>query len=219
MRVLLVEDDLSISRSLEKALSNEGFTVDAVNTGEAALFLVTRTSVDVVILDIGLPYMDGLSVLKKIREHNKSLPVILLTARDRIEDKVDGLDRGADDYLTKPFELPELVARLRVVSRRLSVRPESRIQVNGVTLYPTANTISIGDRRIDVSVKEYSVLMTLMENKGRLLSRDKMEAKLYAWGEELSSNAVEVHIHNLRKKLGKDFIKTVRGVGYGVGLE
>ena len=219
MRVLLVEDDLSISRSLEKALSNEGFTVDAVNTGEAALFLVTRTSVDVVILDIGLPDMDGLSVLKKIREHNKSLPVILLTARDRIEDKVDGLDRGADDYLTKPFELPELVARLRVVSRRLSVRPESRIQVNGVTLYPTANTISIGDRRIDVSVKEYSVLMTLMENKGRLLSRDKMEAKLYAWGEELSSNAVEVHIHNLRKKLGKDFIKTVRGVGYGVGLE
>ena len=117
MRVLLVEDDLSISRSLEKALSNEGFTVDAVNTGEAALFLVTRTSVDVVILDIGLPDMDGLSVLKKIREHNKSLPVILLTARDRIEDKVDGLDRGADDYLTKPFELPELVARLRVVSR------------------------------------------------------------------------------------------------------
>ena len=219
MRVLLVEDDLSISRSLEKALSNEGFTVDAVITGEAALFLVTRTSVDVVILDIGLPDMDGLSVLKKIREHNKSLPVILLTARDRIEDKVDGLDRGADDYLTKPFELPELVARLRVVSRRLSVRPESRIQVNGVTLDPTANTISIGDRRIDVSGKEYSVLMTLMENKGRLLSRDKMEAKLYAWGEELSSNAVEVHIHNLRKKLGKDFIKTVRGVGYGVGLE
>ena len=155
--------------------------------------------------------MDGLSVLKKIREHDKSLPVLLLTARDRIEDKVEGLDRGADDYLTKPFELPELVARLRVVSRRLSARADSRIQVNGVTLDPAANTISVGDRRIDVSGKEYSVLLTLMENKGRLLSREKMEAKLYAWGEELSSNAVEVHIHNLRKKLGKDFIKTVRG--------
>jgi DNA-binding response OmpR family regulator len=219
MRVLLVEDDLSIARSLDTALSHEGFTVDAVATGEAALFLVSRTSVDVVILDIGLPDMDGLSVLKKIREHDKSLPVLLLTARDRIEDKVEGLDRGADDYLTKPFELPELVARLRVVSRRLSARADSRIQVNGVTLDPAANTISVGDRRIDVSGKEYSVLLTLMENKGRLLSREKMEAKLYAWGEELSSNAVEVHIHNLRKKLGKDFIKTVRGVGYGVGLE
>ena len=219
MRLLLVEDDHSLAAGLDRALQSEGYAVDAVATGEAALFLVSRTSVDVVILDIGLPDMDGLSVLKKIREHDKSLPVLLLTARDRIEDKVEGLDRGADDYLTKPFELPELVARLRVVSRRLSARADSRIQVNGVTLDPAANTISVGDRRIDVSGKEYSVLLTLMENKGRLLSREKMEAKLYAWGEELSSNAVEVHIHNLRKKLGKDFIKTVRGVGYGVGLE
>ena len=219
MRVLLVEDDLSIARSLETALNNQGFTVDAVTTGEAALFLIANTEIDVVILDIGLPDIDGLSVLRKVREKWKTLPVLLLTARDSIEDKVTGLDKGADDYLTKPFEIQELVARLRVFSRRLSARSDSRIRVKDVILDPTANTICVNNKRVDISGKEYSVLLTLMENKGRLLSRERMEAKLYGWGEELSSNAVEVYIHNLRKKLGKDFIKTVRGIGYGVGLE
>ncbi len=218
MRLLLVEDDHDLATGVEKALVSEGYIVDAVNTGEAALFLVQNTGADAVILDLGLPDMDGLDVLKAIRQHDRSLPVLLLTARDALEDKVAGLDGGADDYLTKPFDIAELVARLRVVARRAAGHKSSTIEIGPVLVDTRANTVFLSGKPLDLSSKEYALLRTLLENSGKLLSKDQLESKLYAWGEQLSSNAIEVHIHNLRKKLGKDFIKTVRGIGYGVGL-
>jgi DNA-binding response OmpR family regulator len=218
MRIILVEDDHSLATALEKALSTEGNTVDSVNTGEAALFLVENTDADAVILDLGLPDMDGLEVLAKLKRIKRHLPVMLLTARDSLNDKVSGLDSGADDYLTKPFDMPELIARLRVMQRHNNGQSQDTLTHGEVVIDVRANSVLRDDQPVSVSSKEYTLLTTLMENRGRLLSREQLEAKIMGWGEELTSNAIEVHIHNLRKKLGRDFIKTVRGIGYGVGL-
>jgi len=218
MRIILVEDDHSLATALEKALSTEGNTVDSVNTGEAALFLVENTDADVVILDLGLPDMDGLEVLARLKRIKRHLPVMLLTARDSLNDKVSGLDSGADDYLTKPFDMPELIARLRVMQRHNNGQSQDTLTHGEVVIDVRANTVLRDDQPVSVSSKEYTLLTTLMENRGRLLSREQLEAKIMGWGEEITSNAIEVHIHNLRKKLGRDFIKTVRGIGYGVGL-
>ena len=218
MRIILVEDDHSLATALEKALSTEGNTVDSVNTGEAALFLVENTDADVVILDLGLPDMDGLEVLARLKRIKRHLPVMLLTARDSLNDKVSGLDSGADDYLTKPFDMPELIARLRVMQRHNKGQSQDTLTHGEVVIDVRANTVLRDDQPVSVSSKEYTLLTTLMENRGRLLSREQLEAKIMGWGEEITSNAIEVHIHNLRKKLGRDFIKTVRGIGYGVGL-
>lgn len=218
MRIILVEDDHSLATALEKALSTEGNTVDSVNTGEAALFLVENTDADAVILDLGLPDMDGLEVLARLKRIKRHLPVMLLTARDSLNDKVSGLDSGADDYLTKPFDMPELIARLRVMQRHNNGQSQDTLTHGEVVIDVRANTVLRDDQPVSVSSKEYTLLTTLMENRGRLLSREQLEAKIMGWGEELTSNAIEVHIHNLRKKLGRDFIKTVRGIGYGVGL-
>ncbi len=218
MRIILVEDDHSLATALEKALSTEGNTVDSVNTGEAALFLVENTDADAVILDLGLPDMDGLEVLARLKRIKRHLPVMLLTARDSLNDKVSGLDSGADDYLTKPFDMPELIARLRVMQRHNNGQSQDTLTHGEVVIDVRANSVLRDDQPVSVSSKEYTLLTTLMENRGRLLSRQQLEAKIMGWGEELTSNAIEVHIHNLRKKLGRDFIKTVRGIGYGVGL-
>jgi len=218
MRIILVEDDHSLATALEKALSTEGNTVDSVNTGEAALFLVENTDADVVILDLGLPDMDGLEVLARLKRIKRHLPVMLLTARDWLNAKVSGLDSGADDYLTKPFDMPELIARLRVMQRHNNGQSQDTLTHGEVVIDVRANTVLRDDQPVSVSSKEYTLLTTLMENRGRLLSREQLEAKIMGWGEEITSNAIEVHIHNLRKKLGRDFIKTVRGIGYGVGL-
>lgn len=218
MRIILVEDDHSLATALEKALSTEGNTVDSVNTGEAALFLVENTDADAVILDLGLPDMDGLEVLARLKRIKRHLPVMLLTARDSLNDKVSGLDSGADDYLTKPFDMPELIARLRVMQRHNNGQSQDTLTHGEVVIDARANTVLRDDQPVSVSSKEYTLLTTLMENRGRLLSREQLEAKIMGWGEEITSNAIEVHIHNLRKKLGRDFIKTVRGIGYGVGL-
>ncbi|MGA0151015.1 MAG: response regulator [Luminiphilus sp.] len=218
MRIILVEDDHSLATALEKALSTEGNTVDSVNTGEAALFLVENTDADAVILDLGLPDMDGLEVLARLKRIKRHLPVMLLTARDSLNDKVSGLDSGADDYLTKPFDMPELIARLRVMQRHNNGQSQDTLTHGEVVIDVRANSVLRDDQPVSVSSKEYTLLTTLMENRGRLLSREQLEAKIMGWGEQLTSNAIEVHIHNLRKKLGRDFIKTVRGIGYGVGL-
>jgi two-component system OmpR family response regulator len=218
MRIILVEDDHSLATALEKALSTEGNTVDSVNTGEAALFLVENTDADAVILDLGLPDMDGLEVLARLKRIKRHLPVMLLTARDSLNDKVSGLDSGADDYLTKPFDMPELIARLRVMQRHNNGQSQDTLTHGEVVIDVRANSVLRDDQPVSVSSKEYTLLTTLMENRGRLLSREQLEAKIMGWGEELTSNAIEVHIHNLRKKLGRDFIKTVRGIGYGVDL-
>ena len=219
MRLLLVEDDQELSRAVEHALATEGYTVDALSTGAGALFLAGEADYDAVVLDLGLPDIDGLQVLAKLRLQHSTLPVLILTARDSVEDRVGGLDAGADDYLSKPFDIPELVARLRAVTRRAVGRSANTLNVGDVTLDPAAHTVQCSGQVIEVSGKEYALLHKFMENPGRLLTKDQLESSLYAWGESISSNAVEVYIHGLRKKIGKDFIKTVRGIGYGVGLE
>lgn len=219
MRLLLVEDDHDLSRAVERALASEGYTVDAVSTGEGALFLAENACPDAVILDLGLPDIDGLTVLSTMRNKRPTLPVLILTARDSVADRVGGLDAGADDYLTKPFDIPELVARLRAITRRLGGRTANKLSVGDVILDVDAHTVMLSGEPVDLSGREYALLQAFMENSARLLTREQLERALYAWGDEVTSNTIEVHIHSLRKKLGKAFIKTVRGIGYGVGIK
>lgn len=214
MRVLLVEDDQSLANGLVKALSYEKFIVDHVTMGKDALHVAAGGEVDIVILDLGLPDMDGFEVLKRLRSQYKQLPVLVLTARVELDDRVHGLDLGADDYLAKPFDMPELLARLRVIERRLGTSFSNDLSINEVTLNTASHKLSYQNQALDVSRKEFMVLKALMENAGKIQTREQLESKLYAWGEEVASNAVEVHIHHLRKKLPPQFIKTVRGVGY-----
>lgn len=220
MRILLVEDDLPLATALQKSLQTEGFVVNHVNKGKLALNALSTSDQDMLILDLGLPDIDGLEVLKQLRDRKSILPVIILTARDSIESKVKGLDYGADDYLAKPFEIMELMARLRVIERRLGTANSALICISDVKLDTFAHKVFICDKEsgketeITFSKKEFMVLKALMENAGRILSREKIESKLYHWGEEVLSNAVEVHIHKLRKYLPEKFIQNVRGVGY-----
>ena len=216
MRILLVEDDMQLARGLHQSLRAEGFTANHVKDAKSAWLTIQTNECDMLILDLGLPDMDGLVLLKKIRQHNLQLPVLILTARDTIEDKIKGLDQGADDYLSKPFDVNELVARLRVIERRLGTASSSIIQIKHVSLDLAAHQVSIDNQLIDVPRKEFMVLKILMEQAGRIQSREQLESKLYEWGEEVASNAIEVHIHHLRKKLPDGFIKTIRGVGYSV---
>ena len=216
MQILLVEDDLALADGLQTALKREGFTVNHVTEGLTALTAVKSESPDLVILDIGLPDIDGLEVLKRIRNNHKTLPVLILTARDSLDDKITGLDSGADDYLAKPFEMPELFARLRVLERRLGSIQQTEINLGEVSLDISAHTVRIANKQVDLSRHEYMILKALMENADRVLTRQSLESKIYSWDEEVGSNALEVHIHNVRKKIPKDFIKTVRGVGYTI---
>ncbi len=216
MQVLLVEDDQSLAAGLCKALRNEGFVTNHVAAGKAALHAVSTEPPDIVVLDLGLPDMDGLDVLKRIRDSGSQVPVLILTARASIDARVSGLDGGADDYLSKPFEIPELIARLRVIERRLSTTQDSTIEVGEVTLDTLSRQVACKGEPVELARREYTVLKSLMENCGKIQTREQLESRLYSWGEEVSSNAIEVHVHHLRKKFGSDFIKTVRGVGYTV---
>ena len=216
MLILLVEDDHSLAHALEVALHKQGYSVNAVGTGKAALHTVDVSPPDLVILDLGLPDLDGLDVLRRIRSTQVDLPILLLTARSGIDDKVAGLDSGADDYLAKPFEMSELLARLRVMERRLTTAKTAQIAIGDVALDINHNTVSVKGEMLELSRREFMLLKTLMENAGRVQTRNTLENRLYSWGEEVASNALEVHIHHLRRKLGADFIKTVRGVGYKV---
>jgi DNA-binding response OmpR family regulator len=216
MQLLLVEDDQSLAAGLCKALRSEGFVTNHVTAGKAALHAAAVDPPDIIVLDLGLPDMDGLDVLRNIRGSGSKIPVLILTARSSIDARVSGLDSGADDYLPKPFEIPELIARLRVIERRLSSTLDSKIVVGDVTLDTIARQVYLKGEPIDFPRREYTVLKSLVENCGKIQTREQLETRLYAWGEEVSSNAIEVHVHHLRKKLGSDFIKTVRGVGYTV---
>lgn len=216
MQILLVEDDWPLASSLVKALENANYVCNHVGTAKSALHALDVDRPDIVLLDIGLPDIDGISVLRSIRQRDSELPVILLTARDSVEDKVAGLDSGADDYLAKPFEVTELLARLRAVERRLGTAKSSCITVGEVSLDAANHIVSVKGTELELSRKEYMLLKSLMENAGRIQVRSVLENRLYSWGEEVASNALEVHIHHLRKKLGNGFIKTVRGVGYKV---
>lgn len=216
MSILLVEDDQDLATGLLEALRKEGLSINHVGTGKAALHVINTETPEIVILDLGLPDKDGLDVLRQVRRQHRDLPVLVLTARDSLGDKVAGLDSGADDYLAKPFEMAELLARLRVLGRRMGTSSSNVISVGAVNLDTTSQTVTVNGQPADLPRREYMLLKVLMENAGRVQTRDSLENKLYSWGEEVASNALEVHIHHLRKKLGSDFIATVRGVGYTV---
>jgi len=216
MQILLVEDDLSLADSLATALKREGFAVNHVATGKAALLAAETMPPELVILDLGLPDMDGLAVLKQLHKGKTPLLVMVLTARTTTEDKVSGLNLGADDYLAKPFEMSELLARLRALERRTALHQSNEISIGPVTLDTVTYEVSVDDNKIELTRREFMLLKALIEKPGRVLSRNKLESSLYGWGEELASNSIEVHIHNLRKKLSPGFIKTVRGIGYTV---
>ena len=218
MNILLVEDDLALAEALKQTLQHEGFVVNHLTQGQHAILAVKTGASDMVILDLGLPDMDGLEALKGIRRISADVPVLLLTARASIEDKVSGLDLGADDYLAKPFEVSELLARLRVFERRLSTFKHADLKVGQVILEPDSFRLSVDAQTVELSRREFMLLKVLMENAGRVITRDSLESKLYTWGEEVASNTIEVYVHHLRKKLPKGFISTLRGVGYIVKL-
>ena len=222
MRLLLVEDDRMIGESVRTALRQDGFAVDWVRDGRAADDTLQSERFDLVLLDLGLPnlgpqHRDGLDVLRALRARQDATPVIVLTARDALEDRVAGLDAGADDYLVKPFELDELAARMRAVLRRHGGRADTAIECDGVRLDPATRQVTLRGEPVVLSAREIAVLEALMQRPGAILSRAQLEDRLYGWGDEIESNAVTVYIHQLRRKLGADFIKNVRGVGYYVG--
>jgi len=214
MRVLLVEDDEMIAQGLQTALRQAGFTVDWMRDGKSAAAALHSPAFDAVLLDLGLPHRDGIDVLRELRKRGDATPVIVLTARDEIQHRVAGLDAGADDYIVKPFDLDELMARLRSVLRRAAGRGDPSIRHGDLRLDPVTRTIERGGDPVNVSAHEYAVLEALLQRPGAVLSRAQLEDRLYGWAEPIGSNAVEVYIHGLRRKLGSDTIRTLRGVGY-----
>jgi two-component system, OmpR family, response regulator QseB len=216
MRVLLVEDDVMIGASLQQGLRDDGYAVDWVKDGRAAEVALADPAHQLVLLDLGLPHKDGLTLLRALRKRGSRVPVLVLTARDAIEDRVQGLDAGADDYLVKPFSLAELAARMRALLRRDAGRADPLVRVGSLTLDPSTREVTRDDKPVTLSAREYALLEALVARPGAVLSRTQLEEKLYGWGQEVESNTVEVYIHALRRKLGQDFIKNVRGVGYMV---
>lgn len=216
MQILVVEDDELLANGMLTAIRRGGWAVDRVGTGREAIAVCDIEHPGIVVLDLGLPDMDGLRVLKHIRHKKLPIQTMILTARDAVDDKVAGLDAGADDYLTKPFNVDELLARLRVLERRLGTADAAEIVLGDITLNTSTNTVSKNLEPLPLSRREYMLLKALMENAGSILTRESLESRLYSWGEEIASNALDVHIHNLRKKIGNDLIQTIRGMGYMV---
>src|SRR6202451_1957488 len=216
MRVLLVEDDGMIAQGLPTALRQAGFAVDWMRDGLSAAAALKTAAFDVMLLDLGLPHRDGIDVLRELRKRGDKTPVIILTARDEIQHRIAGLDAGADDYVVKPFDLDEVMARMRSVLRRATGRGDSTIQHGDLCLDLAARTIERSGTPVGLSAHEYSVLEALLQRPGAVLSRSQLEDRLYGWEEQIGSNAVEVYIHGLRRKLGSDVIRTLRGVGYFV---
>lgn len=217
MRILLVEDDALLGDGIRAGLKLADYAVDWVRDGEAGRHALLDHDYDACVLDLGLPRRDGLTLLKEVRSRGSQLPVLVLTARDTSADKVAGLDAGADDYLTKPFDLTELQARLRALMRRAGGAAAPVLEHAGVVLEPASKRVMQAGKPIPLSAREYALLHDLLSHKNHIRTRAQLEESLYAWGEEAESNTVEVYIHHLRKKLGADFIRTVRGLGYQLG--
>jgi len=219
MRILLVEDDPMIGESVVSGLAGEGHAVDWVRDGVAAETAIATTPYGLVLLDLGLPRRDGLEVLRGLRARKLDLPVLVMTARDTVRDRVAGLDAGADDYLVKPFDLDELSARVRALTRRAAGRAEPLVERGPLVLNPATHAVHWHGAPVEVSGREFALLTALADRPGSVVSRAQLEEKLYGWNESIGSNAVEVHIHNLRRKLGDEAILTVRGLGYRLGAD
>jgi two-component system, OmpR family, response regulator QseB len=216
MRLLLVEDDAMIGTGIQAGLRHEGYVVDWVHDAEAAeaALAAEDAGFSLVLLDLGLPRKDGFSLLESLRRRRNRVPMLVITARDAVTDRIKGLDLGADDYLVKPFDLDELAARIRAVLRRHAGRGEPVVEFGAFRLDPSTRKVSYNGRDVSVSAREFSLLSALLNRPGQALSRTQLEERLYGWGEEIASNCIEVHVHNLRRKLGERAIRTVRGVGY-----
>jgi DNA-binding response OmpR family regulator len=219
MRILLAEDDPLLGDGLRAGLRQLGFRVDWVRDGAAAERELRAESYAAAVLDLGLPLMDGMDVLASVRRAGVTLPVLVLTARDTVPERIRGLDGGADDYVVKPVDLEELAARLRALVRRSHGQPQEQLAAQDVVLEPGSRTVLLAGTAVALSAREFDLLHVLMLNAGRVLSREQIEQHLYSWGQEVESNAVEVHVHNLRRKLGPSLIQTVRGVGYTLRRE
>ena len=216
MRILLVEDDSGLGSGLQQALKPEGYTIDWLTDGLQALQALETDHFDLIILDLGLPRLDGLSVLRQVRVQGKDTPVLILTARDAIQDRIDGLDSGADDYLIKPFDMTELKARIRALLRRSSGRAQPTIIHRGIEIDPSSQKVNFEGKAITLTRREYTLLYEMISQPGHVFTRDKLQQMLYGWDEDVESNAMEVHIHHLRKKLFPKLIRTLRGIGYVV---
>jgi two-component system response regulator QseB len=214
MQILLVEDDELLGDAVRRGLMQEHYTVEWVRDGLAARSKLRRFNPDLLLLDLNLPQCSGLEVLRNLRALKNSIPVLILTARDTVSDRVTGLDAGADDYLIKPFSMDELYARVRALMRRSSGRATPVIEHGDITLDPVGHGLTRAGEQVEVQPKEFAILKLLLENAGKVLSRTRLEEALYGWSGNVGSNAVEVHVHHLRKKLGKNLVRTVRGVGY-----
>jgi len=214
MRVLLAEDDVVLGNGVHTWLGLKGYAVDWFRDGRDAQHAMTSADYDLILLDLGLPSVDGMTLLRAIRTSNNPTPVIVITARDGLHDRIGGLDTGADDYLVKPFEMEELAARMRALERRSNHRTSPVLSHGELTLDPASMAVTYHGADMSLSPREFVVLRTLLENKGKPISRSKLENSMYAWNSEVDSNTVTVHIHNLRKKLGEEFIVTKRGFGY-----
>jgi len=214
MRILLAEDDILLGKGIEAGLAQAGFAIDWVHNGDDVHHAATTVPYDAIILDLGLPKIDGMTALRRLRAAGNGTPVLILTARDSLDDRVDGLDAGSDDYMIKPFELAELQARLRALVRRSKGIAETVLRHGPITLIPSSHKVFNGDIQVSLSDREFMTLQELMLNAGKVLSKTQLEDKIYGWGEEIESNTIEVYIHYLRKKLYPELIRTVRGVGY-----
>lgn len=214
MRLLLVEDDEILGEGLVEGLKMEGYAVDWLTNGKLADEALKLNSYELIVLDLNLPDMEGLDILKALRARKDETPVMVLTAKDTVPDRVEGLDSGADDFVIKPFELDEVCARLRALARRNEGRSVPNIEYKGIVLDPAAHQVTWNDEKVDLSQKEFEILSFLMSNIGKVISRARLEESLYSWDSDVESNTVEVHIHHLRKKLDPSIIRTVRGVGY-----
>jgi two-component system, OmpR family, response regulator QseB len=216
MRVLVVEDDRMIAKGLHTALRQDGYAVDGVSDGRSASEALRSSKFDLVLLDLGLPERDGLEVLRALRRRGDATPVIIVTARDDIENRIEGLDAGADDYIVKPFDLNEVAARMRSVLRRAAGRGDPCIRHRGICLNPVSHAVERHGEPVILSAHEFAVLEALLQRPGAVLSRAQLEDRLYGWNDSIESNAIEVYVHGLRRKLGSDAIRTLRGVGYFV---
>jgi two-component system response regulator QseB len=216
MRVLVVEDDPMIGRAVADGLQGDGYAVDWVRDGEAAELALRHSPYDLAVLDLGLPRKDGFEVLKSLRRARIEVPMLIITARDAVADRIAGLDHGADDYLVKPFDLDELLARARAVVRRRAGRASPEITYGALHLNPAKREVSWRGSGVELSAREFAVLEALMREPGTVVSRARLEDSVYGWGEEVGSNSIEVHLHHLRKKLDPALIRNVRGVGYRI---